>query len=135
MDPNLTTTVWTFSAMDSQGTEPWNVGALDRYQRRIDWDNTTAYQKQQTINYIWKSFNRGFSDDVYYISEHHSWLSLEIRIEYIISIIQYFYYPILAIVGVPGKSAYPVINAINHAGTNYCSCYLLCIHHFCFCLC
>ncbi|XP_048456378.1 probable G-protein coupled receptor 139 [Rhincodon typus] len=45
--------------------------------------------------------DKSLSHEVWFLSTHHNQISLSGRIEYAISIFQYFYYPITAIVGIP----------------------------------
>ncbi|XP_059503622.1 probable G-protein coupled receptor 139 [Stegostoma tigrinum] len=60
---------------------------MDQNMRRSDWNVT--------------SMDRSLSKDIWYLSTFYDQWSLSLQILYALYIIHYFYYPILAIVGVP----------------------------------
>ncbi|XP_067882854.1 probable G-protein coupled receptor 139 [Heterodontus francisci] len=64
-----------------------NVTTMDHNLRTIDWNVTTI--------------DRSFSSDLYLLSTNYDWYSLDFRIYLALRIIQYIYYPTLAIIGVP----------------------------------
>ncbi|XP_067878420.1 probable G-protein coupled receptor 139 [Heterodontus francisci] len=82
---------------------------MDQNLRTIDWNVTTMDSYLRTVDLYVTTMDRSFvptigrtlSWDLYIFSKYHDQLSLEYRMQLALQIIQYFYYPILAIVGVP----------------------------------
>ena len=96
-DQNLGTMEWNVSTMDQNlGTMERNVSTMDQNLGITDGDIPTL--------------DRSFADGLYFISlSFFGLLLLTSRIRFVLWIIQGVYFPILAIVGVPGKSLFPVI--------------------------
>ncbi|XP_067894322.1 probable G-protein coupled receptor 139 [Heterodontus francisci] len=62
---------------------------------------TSMGQNLRTIDWNVTTTDRSFSLDLYFLSAHYDSLSLESQIYYTLRIIQYIYYPMLAIISVP----------------------------------
>jgi len=103
MDQNLRTMNWNVTTIDQNlRTMDWNVTTMDQNLRTIDWNVTTMDQNLRTM------------DSLSFALLMDSWFfPPSIRISYVLKIIQIFYYPVLAMIGVPGKSVYPVVNFMN----------------------
>ncbi|XP_067884092.1 uncharacterized protein [Heterodontus francisci] len=78
------------------GEDSWNL-------RTIDWNITRMSQNLRRIDWNITTMGRSFSWDLHILSTDYDSLSLQSRIHYALMIMQYIYYPILAIVGVPAN--------------------------------
>ncbi|XP_067909625.1 probable G-protein coupled receptor 139 [Heterodontus francisci] len=88
MDQNL-------SSIDS------NVTIMGLNLRTIDWIVKTLDQNRRPIYWNVTIMGRSLSDRFDHLTADYYWLTLENRIYYGLKIIQYFYYPTLAVFGVP----------------------------------
>ncbi|XP_067880268.1 uncharacterized protein [Heterodontus francisci] len=89
-----------------------NVTTMDLNQRTMDWNVTTM--------------GRSFSSDLFYLSTYYNQITLEYRIYYALLVLQYIYYPLLAIVGVPVNLLTIVILSRGKCGLSKCvTCYLV----------
>ncbi|XP_067877611.1 probable G-protein coupled receptor 139 [Heterodontus francisci] len=74
---------------------------MDQNLRKKDWNVTTMDQNLRTINWNVTIMDKSLIWEFDYLSAKYDRLSLASRITYALWIVQYIYYPILAIVGVP----------------------------------
>ncbi|XP_072357441.1 probable G-protein coupled receptor 139 [Scyliorhinus torazame] len=82
--------------------------------------------KLGTIDWNVTANDRGLSQALLYLSAYSDWLSLALRIYFILHIIQAGYYPSLAIVGVPVNLVTIVILFRRKCGLSKCvTCYLV----------
>ncbi|XP_059499893.1 probable G-protein coupled receptor 139, partial [Stegostoma tigrinum] len=82
-------------------TIEWNVPTFDQNLRTIDWTDPAMDQHLRTSHWNVSTMDRSLSDDAWFLATFYNQISLSGRIKYAVFIIQYFYYPILATVGVP----------------------------------
>ncbi|XP_059500462.1 uncharacterized protein LOC132209354 [Stegostoma tigrinum] len=82
-------------------TIEWNVPTFDQNLRRTDWADPAMDQHLRTSHWNVSTMDRSLSDDAWFLATFYNQISLSGRIKYAVFIIQYFYYPILATVGVP----------------------------------
>jgi len=87
-----------------------NVSTISPNMRTKDRNFTPMDHNPKIIDLNVPTMNRSLSGALYELSTYYTWISLDNRIHLTLLIIQAGYYPILAIVGVPGKSLYPSIN-------------------------
>uniref|UniRef100_UPI00398E5D0E probable G-protein coupled receptor 139 n=1 Tax=Pristiophorus japonicus TaxID=55135 RepID=UPI00398E5D0E len=99
MDWNLRTIDWNVTTVDQNlRTIDWNVTTN---LRTVDWNMTTVDQNLRTIDWNMTTVDRMFSWEIDILYRYYGVLSLEMRIKLAIQIIQHFYYPLLAAVGIP----------------------------------
>ncbi|XP_038642993.1 probable G-protein coupled receptor 139 [Scyliorhinus canicula] len=87
-------------------TFDWNILTMDHNMRTAGW-NVTATQKS-------------FTGDLHYLSTGYDRMSFDNRVKLTLEVIQYIYYPILAIVGVPVNIVTIVILAQGKCGLSKC---------------
>ncbi|XP_067884090.1 G-protein coupled receptor 39-like [Heterodontus francisci] len=95
------------------GEDSWNL-------RTIDWNVTRMSQNLRRIDWNITTMGRSFSWDLHILSTDYDSLSLQSRIHYALMIMQYIYYPILAIVGVPANLVTMGILSQGKCGLSKC---------------
>ncbi|XP_067881931.1 probable G-protein coupled receptor 139 [Heterodontus francisci] len=93
---------------------------------RIDSNITTMSQNLRIINWNVTTLDRSLSDWFAFFTAHYDWIILPDQIFWALKIIQFFYYPILAIVGVTVNLLTIGILSRGKCGLSKCvSCYLV----------
>ncbi|XP_067875554.1 probable G-protein coupled receptor 139 [Heterodontus francisci] len=98
----------------------WNVATMGPNLRTIDWNVTAIGQSLKTIDWNVTTMDRSFSWDLNFLTANYDRLALESRIFRTLVIIQYIYYPILAIFGVPVNLLTIVILSRGKCGLSKC---------------
>ncbi|XP_067883461.1 probable G-protein coupled receptor 139 [Heterodontus francisci] len=98
----------------------WNAATMGQNLRTIAWNVTRMGHNLKTIDRNAATTDRSFSWEYDYLSAYYDELSLNWRILLSLSIIQYFYYPILAIVAVPVNLMTIVILSRGKCGLSKC---------------
>jgi len=84
------------------GTMDLNVTTMDQNLGTMDWNVTTMDQNLRTMDWNVTTIDRGLYFWLFLFNNAEGWWVL--WIEYLLKTMQCFYYPLLATVGVPGKS-------------------------------
>ena len=85
-------------------TMDWNVPAIDDNLGLTQLNDTAMVQSLRTTWWNITAMDRALSSWIDKLHENSWWITSALRIRFVIYTFQYFYYPILAIIGVPGKS-------------------------------
>ncbi|GCB61211.1 hypothetical protein scyTo_0011278 [Scyliorhinus torazame] len=88
-----------------------------------DWNDTAENQETGLIYYDSLILYHGFFGVISFISKDG--VPLEQKIRFALRFLQGLLYPMLAVVGVPSKCPFPVINSVKPGYLYYCSCHLL----------
>ncbi|XP_059509233.1 probable G-protein coupled receptor 139 [Stegostoma tigrinum] len=102
----------------------WNNTTLDLNLKRNVWNVTTTdwngLTMVQTVDGNWKTMGKGFIEMLNSLSDSFAWKPLKIRIRMVLQIMQFIYYPILAIVSVPANVVTIVILSQEKCGLSRC---------------
>ncbi|XP_059509239.1 probable G-protein coupled receptor 139 [Stegostoma tigrinum] len=112
---------WNLAMMD------WNNTTLDLNLRTNDWNITTTdwngltmVQNERTVDGNGKTLGRGFIEMLDSLSATFAWKPLKIRVQMVLQIMQFIYYPILAIIAVPTNVVTIVILSQEKCGLSRC---------------
>ncbi|XP_038637749.1 probable G-protein coupled receptor 139 [Scyliorhinus canicula] len=104
----------------------WNVTTLDWNRRTMGWNVTTLDWNRRTMGWNVMTMDRGLSDWFNRLSADDWSITLSDRILVSVYIVQHFYYPILAIVGVPANLLTIMTLTRRNCGLSKCvTCYLV----------
>uniref|UniRef100_UPI00398EF3E9 probable G-protein coupled receptor 139 n=1 Tax=Pristiophorus japonicus TaxID=55135 RepID=UPI00398EF3E9 len=121
MDRNLRTVDWNVTTMDRNlRTVDWNVTTMNRNLRTVDWNITTMDRSLRTVDWNVTTMDRGLMYSIEQFYVRYDIRSLKWRIYFALRILQYFYYPLLAAVGVPFNSVTIVILSWGKCGRSKC---------------
>uniref|UniRef100_UPI00398F1B37 probable G-protein coupled receptor 139 n=1 Tax=Pristiophorus japonicus TaxID=55135 RepID=UPI00398F1B37 len=99
---------------------------MDRNLRTVDWNVTTMDWNLRTVDWNVTTMDRGLMSSIEQFYVRYDIRSLKWRIYFALQILQYFYYPLLAAVGVPFNSVTIVILSRGKCGLSKCvTCYLV----------
>ncbi|XP_078056443.1 putative G-protein coupled receptor 139 [Mustelus asterias] len=118
---NLRTMNRNVPTMDQNlGTMDWNLPTMDRNLGTMDWNVSTMDQNLGTMNRNVPTKDRSVFYWISQFTADYWWMTSVDRIVYLLNVIQCFYYPLLAIVGVPVNIITIVTLTSRNCGLSKC---------------
>ncbi|XP_059509235.1 probable G-protein coupled receptor 139 [Stegostoma tigrinum] len=112
---------WNLAMMDWNNTTlDWNRRTNDWNVTTTDWNGLTMLQNERKVDGNGKTLGRGFIEMLNFLSATFDRKPLKIRILKVLRIMQFIYYPILAIVAVPANVITIVILSKEKCGLSRC---------------